>query len=111
MAHLHAAFRTAAPGGWRVVSPAVQIFIVIVKDEPVAACSQLIMTVVAERRRLGALAGAEHHRAGARGGPFHRLERGALVRAVAERLALGAPAAAPPVGLALDYVDGDRLRA
>src|SRR5262245_55985828 len=67
------------------------------------------MAVVAERRGLGALAGAEHHRAVARRLPFQRLEAMALVRAVAERLALRAPATAPPVGFASDHVDNDRL--
>ena len=38
------------------------------------AASQLVVAVVAERRRFGALAGAEAHRARALGLPFHRLE-------------------------------------
>src|SRR5262245_32471161 len=67
------------------------------------------MTIVAERRRLRPLAGAELHRAVARCLPFQRLEAGDLVGAVAERLALGAPAAAPPVALARDHLDQDRL--
>src|SRR5262245_17576174 len=67
------------------------------------------MTIVAERRRLGSLAGAELHRAITRRPPVQRLEAGDLMGAVAERLALGAPAAAPPVALACDHLDEDRL--
>src|SRR5215510_6888200 len=71
--------------------------------------SQALMAVVAERRRLGSLAGAKLHRAVARRLPFQRLEAGDLMRAVAERLALGAAATAPPVALARDHLDQDRL--
>src|SRR5437762_11677811 len=71
--------------------------------------SQVLVAVVAEGRVLGALAGAERHRARARRLPFERLEAVALVRAIAERLALGTPAAAPPVALARDHIDRDRL--
>src|SRR5215475_2718911 len=70
---------------------------------------QALMAIVAEWRRLRSLAGAELHRAVGRRLPFQRLEAGDLVRAVAERLALGAPAAAPPVALARDHLDKDRL--
>src|SRR5712671_3919998 len=70
-------------------------------------CSQFLMTVVAERRRLGALASAEHHRARARCLPFHRFEACDFVRAIAERLGLGAAAAAPPIGLARHHIDHD----
>src|SRR5262245_34358094 len=76
---------------------------------PSSLASQVLVAVVADRRRLGALAGAEHHRAVARRLPFQRLEAVALVRAVAERLALRAPATAPPIGFAGDHVDDDRL--
>src|SRR5262245_36875448 len=67
------------------------------------------MTIVAEWRRLGSLAGAELHRAVARRLPFQRLEAGDLMGAVAERLVIGAPTAAPPVALARDHLDEDRL--
>src|SRR3954452_11619869 len=69
------------------------------------------MAVIAERRARGALAGAEVHHARALGDPFHRLEPGALVRAVAERLRLGAPAAAPPIGLAFLHAEQQRRAA
>src|SRR5262245_5610430 len=55
------------------------------------------MRVVADRRLPGLLAGAQERAPIALHVPFHRLDAGALVRAVAERLALGAAAAAPPV--------------
>src|SRR5690348_15019820 len=67
------------------------------------------MTVVAKRRRLRALAGAELHRAVPRCLPFHRLEDRTLMRAVTEGLAVGATAAAPPVAFARHDVDNDRL--
>src|SRR6266850_2302409 len=69
------------------------------------------MAVVADRPARGALAGAEIDHAGALGRPLHRLEAGALVRAVAERLRLGTPAAAPPVGFARLDADEQRLPA
>src|SRR6188768_828638 len=66
------------------------------------------MRVVADRRAGGAFAGAEVDHAGAVRLPFHRLETGALVRTVAERLRLRAPAAAPPI--ALTRFDADHQR-
>src|SRR5262245_24488380 len=66
------------------------------------------MAVVADRGLGGALAGAQQRAPGALGGPFDRTKRRALVRAVAERLALRAAARAPPVGLARHQVDLDR---
>src|SRR5215510_12432300 len=65
------------------------------RNRSVARRSQLVVAVVAERRRFCALAGAEAHRARAFGLPFQRLERCDLVRSVAERLVLGTAAAAP----------------
>src|SRR5262244_672512 len=67
------------------------------------------MRVVADRRLLGLLAGAQERAAIALHLPFHRLDAGAFVRAVAERLALRAAAAAPPVGLAGDELHQRRL--
>src|SRR5258708_40341250 len=69
------------------------------------------MTAVAQRRRRGALAGAEPDLAGRLGLEFARAERRALVRAVAERLRLGAAAGAPPVALAGLDIDHHRLAA
>src|SRR5579862_2945206 len=67
------------------------------------------MAVIAQRRSPGAFAGAEIALARSLGNPLQRLEVGHLVRTVAERLRLGAAAAAPPVSLALDDVDDDRF--
>src|SRR5215470_9609415 len=61
---------------------------------------QLLMTAVAHRAVGGALAGAEPGLLGLVGLPFDWAEFAALVRAVAERLLLRAPAGAPPVALA-----------
>src|SRR5437870_5567460 len=69
------------------------------------------MAVVADRRRLGALAGTQQRPAVALGGPFQGLDAGALVRAIAERVRLRAAAAAPPIGLAGDQFDQHRLTA
>src|ERR1700761_5000334 len=66
------------------------------------------MTPVAHGLVLGALAGAEPHFFVGCGFPFLRPEVGALVRAVAERLRLGAPAGAPPVALAGHDIDRKR---
>src|SRR5690348_2611076 len=67
------------------------------------------MRVVADGRLLGLLASAQQGTAVALDRPFHGLDAGALVRAVAERLALRAAAAAPPVGLASYELDQRRL--
>src|SRR5947209_20443798 len=69
------------------------------------------MAIVAKRRARAPLAGAEVDHARALGDPFHRLEAGALVRAVAERLRLRTPAAAPPVGLAFLHAQQQRRAA
>src|ERR1700722_3177359 len=73
--------------------------------------SQLQMAVVTNRRSLRTFAGAQQSSAVALDLPLQRLDAGALVRAIAERLALRAPAAAPPIGLAGDELDEDRLAA
>jgi len=66
------------------------------------------MTPIAHRLVAAALAGAEPGFLGRGGLVFHRREARALVRAVAERLLLRAPAGAPPVALAGFHVHGDR---
>src|SRR5262245_38614607 len=71
--------------------------------------AQRQMGVVADRRLAGLLARAQEGAAVALDRPLHGLDAGALVRAVAERLALRAPAAAPPVRLAGDQLYQDRL--
>src|SRR5262245_25496786 len=58
---------------------------------------ELLVRPVAERRVAGALAAAEPDLLRLAHAELHRLELGRLVRAVAERLAPGLPAAAPPV--------------
>ena len=63
------------------------------------------MTAVAHWLVLGALAGAEPHLFVRCRLPFLRPEFGALVRAVAERLRLRAPAGAPPVAFAGHDID------
>ena len=67
------------------------------------------MAVVAERRRLAALARAQERLAIALDLPLQRLDAGALMRAVTERLALRTPAAAPPIGFARNKLDQHRL--
>src|SRR5438270_7034494 len=67
------------------------------------------MAVVADWRRIGALARAQQRPPIALDRPFQRLDAGALVRAIAERLGLRATAAAPPIGLARDQFDQHRL--
>src|SRR4051812_43254783 len=67
------------------------------------------MSVVANRRLVGLLARAQERAAIAVDCPLHRLDAGALVRPVAERLALRTPAAAPPVRLAGHQLHQDRL--
>src|SRR5580704_1227381 len=69
------------------------------------------MAVIADWRRLGAFAGAQQGASVALDLPFQRFDARALVRAVAEWLALRAPAPAPPIGLAGDKLDQDRLAA
>src|SRR2546430_13161864 len=71
--------------------------------------SNILVAVVTDRRALGELAGAQQSAAVALDLPFHRLDAGALVRAVAERLALRAAAAAPPIGFAGDQLHQHRL--
>src|SRR5688572_4754993 len=78
-------------GAWQAVAAINQI----VRDQDRAL--EVFMAVVAERGRFRPFAGAEHHRPRAGGGPFQRLKPRALVRTVAQRLTLGAPATAPPV--------------
>src|SRR5829696_2344405 len=73
--------------------------------------SQLLMAVVADGRRFGALAGTQQRAAIALHFPLQRLDAGAFMRAVAERLAVGTAAAAPPIGLAGHKFDEHRLTA
>src|SRR5262249_60004610 len=67
------------------------------------------VSVVADRRLAGLLARAQERAAVAVDRPLHGLDAGSLVRAVAERLALRATAAAPPIRLAGDQLHQDRL--
>src|SRR5579862_8557576 len=69
------------------------------------------MAIVANRRGLRALAGAQQRAPIALDLPLQRLDAGALVRTIAERLALRAPATAPPIGLTRDELHQDRLAA
>src|SRR5215475_12353896 len=73
-----------------------------------AAPLQPLMAAVAHRAAAGALAGAEPSLLRLLSLPLDRRERRALVRAVAERLRLRAPAGAPPIALA--GLDIDRQR-
>src|ERR1700686_3099525 len=62
------------------------------------------MAAIAERPLARALAGAEKHLLALGGLELDRREAGDLVRTVAERLRLRAPAGAPPIALAgLDF--------
>src|SRR5229473_2655922 len=70
---------------------------------------QRLMRAAAERLCRGLLAGTEPHLFALRRRPLHWRERGALVRAVAERLVLRLAARAPPVVLAGFDIDADRL--
>src|SRR5580704_13444896 len=66
------------------------------------------MRAIAQRLVRGAFAGAEPDFFGVRRLPFLRPEFASLVRAVAKRLRLRAPAGAPPVAFAGCDVDRDR---
>src|SRR5436190_19046363 len=67
------------------------------------------MAAVAQRRRRGALAGAEPDLAGRLRLEFAWRERRSFVRTVAQRLRLGTAAGAPPVALAYFHVHDHRL--
>src|SRR3954453_4662627 len=82
-----------------------------VKIEIYGRGSQLLVAAVADRRRLRALAGAQQRAAIAFHLPLQRLDAGSFMRAVAERLALRATAAAPPIGLAGHQFPQHRLTA
>src|SRR5262249_51130317 len=74
----------------------------------IRGASQLLMAAVAHGPIAGALAGAEPGLLRLLRLPLDRRKPRALVRAVAERLALRAPAGAPPVALAGLDVDRER---
>src|SRR3989338_7602059 len=61
-----------------------------------------LMAAVAQRFRARMLAAAEMHLFGFVQLDLDGLEAGALVRAIAERLSLGAATGAPPVGAGLE---------
>src|SRR5690348_7531142 len=61
------------------------------------AASESVVRSVAKRLSLGLLAAAEPHGLAGRRLVLHRHERGGLVAAIAEGLALRLPAGAPPV--------------
>src|SRR6266849_3487320 len=67
------------------------------------------MAAVAHRLLVAALASAEPGLLDLLGLPFDRRESRALVRAVAERLLLRAPAGAPPIAFAGLDIDRERL--
>src|SRR5665811_1451901 len=72
------------------------------------ALCELLVAAVTGRLAGAALAGAEEHLLALRGLELDRREGGHLVRTVAERLRLRAPAGAPPIAFAgLDF-DRDR---
>src|SRR5580704_13031364 len=74
----------------------------------VKMASQILMAAIAQRLVRGAFAGAEPDFFVGGRFPFLGAEFASLVRAVAERLRLRAPASAPPVAFAGRDVDRDR---
>src|SRR5262249_33441846 len=74
----------------------------------IRGASKLLMAAVAHGPVAGAPAGAEPRLLRLLRLPLDRRKRRALVRAVAERLALRAPAGAPPVALAGLDIDRER---
>src|SRR5260370_15804551 len=77
-------------------------------DRASGARGQGLMGAAAKGLCRGLLAGAEPHLFALRRHPLHRRKRGALVRAIAERLVLRLAAGAPPVVLAGFHIDADR---
>src|SRR5512139_196064 len=95
---------SALPGGPNQKSSTLSGWSVMAGSENVVG--QVVVRAVAERLALSALAVAQPHRGLFLDDERHRLQAGALVRAVAERLRHRAAARAPPVFTGFEFEFG-----